>query len=259
MLAGNQSTPCPAQSTTYDVYEGPSASASACSCGCSLTSQPGCPGGSIALGYDTNPGHNPLTCGSKGSALSTASGCSTDPFAGPGYLAIDMALTPPAATGGTCAASGVAAPGNLTYAATDRVCAPSTLPCTGDECRPSFPLGYAVCIVNNGVQACPGAPFTHQHVVGGAATFTCSNGSCSCQVETGTCTGTVTFYPNAGCTGTAMPVAADGQCRDPMFTSDDLPSYTYAANPLSPSCAAAGTSTAQNVALANPVTVCCAQ
>ncbi len=262
MLAGNQSTPCPAESTTYDVYEGPTASASACGCGCSLTSQPACPGGSnesISVYFDNNINHTPLTCGSKGTALSMASGCNTDPFMGPGYLALDLALTPPAATGGTCAASGVAAAGNVTYAAMDRVCAPMTLPCNGDECHPSFPSGYQVCIIEGGVQSCPGAPFTQQHIVGGAATYTCSDSSCSCSVVAGTCTGTVTYYSNAGCTGTGTPVAADGQCHDPMFTSDTQPSYEYAAKPLTPSCTAGGTSAAQNVGVASPYTVCCAQ
>ena len=257
-LAGNQSTPCPAQAVTNDVYEGPDASA-ACGCGCKLSTPPTCP---INVNYDGTQA-NP-SCGSAGSpaTMSNASACNTDLYKGGvlffNYPQLDLQYTPAGATGGQCTASATSSAGAVTYAASDRVCTPGTEPCVGGQCTPSFPSGYEVCVQQVGMHACPGAPFTQQHIVGGAATFTCSGSACSCGVTDG-CTGTVTLYATANCTGTTtLEVPVDGKCHnESAASSNTYGSYSFAAAAPGASCTAAGTSAAQGLTLGSPFTVCC--
>ena len=176
----------------------------------------------------------------------------------PGYKSLDLAYTPAALTGGTCTPAPLVQSNNLTYASHDRICTPNTEPCTGNECTPSFGSSLTVCIAASGTMACPGAPFTHQHLVGGTASFTCSS-TCGCSV-TGACTGTLTLYTNNNCTGTTQTIPADGNCQDEASASSDTyGSYHYTAAPVQASCDPSGTSTAQNVVQQNPQTVCCTQ
>jgi hypothetical protein len=264
-FAGNQTTSCPSQSTQSDVYEGPNAS-SACGCNCQVTTMPTCAAGPINVMYDANFNHSPLSCNMAGSPaqMKNQSSCNTDMYGGGailGYKSLDLSYTLPPPTGGQCTASSVETSSALTYAAQDRICTPNTEPCTGNECTPSFG-GLDVCVAANGNMACPGSPFTHQHIVGGAATFTCSGSSCGCSL-TGTCTGTVTLYTSMNCTGganTTLVIPADGQCHDESAAgSNSYASYSYAANPPPSSCDPTGTSTAQNVTQPNLQTVCCTQ
>jgi hypothetical protein len=265
-FSGNQNTACPGQSTQDDVYEGPNTS-SVCSCACALATPPTCPAGPINVKYDENFNHSPLSCNMTGSPaqMKNAAACNTDLYGGggglpPGYESLDLSYTPAPPTGGMCTPRANTTAGNLTYAAQDRICTPNTEPCTGSDCTPSFGSGWGVCISNSGSQSCPGTPFTVQHIVGGAATFTCSSNSCGCQV-TGTCAGTLTLYTNNNCTGTEQTVTADGACLNgsTAFNSNTYGSYAYATGTPQASCNPSGTSTAQNVALSNVQTVCCTQ
>lgn len=272
-LVGFSGTPtsCPSSATQASVYEGPDTSG-VCGCGCSLTTQPTCPDrGPIGVMYDSNFNHNPLACNNPGSPaqMKNNTACGTDQYGGSiilGYKSLDLQYTPPGPTGGVCQSSAIPNTSKLTYAAQDTICTPNTEPCNGNECTPSFG-SLDVCITASGSMACPASPspFTHQHVVGGPATFSCSDSGCGCQV-TATCTGTVTLYTSMDCTttggATSTAVPADGQCHsDANASSNTYASYSYTANnpPQQPACGPTGTSAAQNVAQPNVQTVCCTQ
>ncbi len=263
-FAGNQSSSCPVQGTQSDVYEGPNTS-SVCGCGCDLSTPPTCPAGPIAANFDQSQGHPTCTTMGVPPTMNNAGACNTDMYTGmglfmPGYQSFDLSYTPAPPANGQCTPRTVRNSGNLTYAAQDRVCVPSTEPCTGSDCTPSFG-SYQVCIAASGNQpSCPGSTFTQKHVVGGAATFTCSGSSCTCSVNEGTCTGTLTLHTNTNCTGGTLVIPADGSCNDESGAgSNTYQSYSYVANPLNSSCTSGGTSTAQNVTQPNEQTICCAQ
>jgi hypothetical protein len=227
-----------------------------------LTSQPTCPPG-IAVHYD-NSGNK--SCGTAGTPATMAdqSACNTDLYMGSGlplgisYKNLQLQYTPNSATGGACSFSAAQDSSAVNYSAHDLVCVPTTEPCTGNQCTPSFGSQLKVCVAMTGVQSCPGAPFTVSHTVGGAATFTCTN-NCSCSVDAGACTGTVKLYTAAGCMGTELDIPADNVCTDSGATSDTYASYAYAPNPLVSSCTSGGSSAAQNLALTNVGTICCTQ
>jgi len=217
------------------------------------------------VGYDANFNHSPLSCGMAGSPpqMKNLTACNTDLYTAgglaPGYKSLDLSYTPPGLMGGACTSGALTNSSNLTYAASDTLCTPTTEPCTGNECTPSFG-SLDVCITSPGNVACPGSPFTHQHIVGGAATFSCSSNGCGCQV-TGTCSGTLTFYTNNNCTGTSQTAPVNGSCMNgsTAFNSNTYASYGYAPAPLQSSCDSSGTSAAQNVTQPNLQTVCCTQ
>jgi hypothetical protein len=68
----------------------------------------------------------------------------------------------------------------------------------------------------------------------------------------------VELYTGDSCSGAHIEIAADGQCHDSMAGSDTYDSYTYAADPLTPTCDPGGSSSAQNLALTSPQLICCA-
>jgi hypothetical protein len=261
-FAGNQTTACPAQSAQANVFEGPNAN-SACGCNCDVTTPPTCPP-TLNVTYDAF--HNNQCNGGMGTppTMPESSSCSTQLYTGMGtfavgYQSLDLAYTPDPPTGGACSASAIPM-GSVTYAAQDRICTPNTEPCSGGECMPSFGAGLQVCISASGSQACPSSTFSVQHVVGGAATYTCSGSACTCNLVTGTCSGTATLYVNNDCTGGTLTIPADGMCHNESKAgSNTYQSFKYEANPLSSTCTTGGTATAQNVALSNPQTVCCTQ
>jgi hypothetical protein len=214
--------------------------------------------------FDANNNHSPLSCNQSGqpAQMNNSGPCNTDMYTGGTilpYSSLDLSYAPAGPTGGQCAASALTNSGNLTYAAQDRVCVPSTEPCTGSDCTPSFG-SYQVCISASGNQSsCPGSTFTQKHLVGGAATFTCSGSGCTCSVVEGTCTGTMSLWTNNNCTGNTLVIPADGHCHNESGAgSDSYQSYSYAANTLSSSCSSGGSSSAQNVTQPNEQTICCA-
>jgi hypothetical protein len=261
-LQSNQTTACPGQFTQIDVNEGPNTS-TACACNCTLQTSPTCPAGAIPVKYDANFNHSPLACNLSGSpaTMPASTSCSTMNYTGTpiGYQSLDLEYSLPGITGGSCSASGLSNAGNVTYSAEERVCVPASQQCNGDQCTTPIGNGLNVCIATSGSTSCPGAPFTHQHLVGGAATFTCSSTSCTCQ-PTGTCGGNVTLYTNTNCTGGTLSVPVDGMCHNESGAgSNTYGSYEFTASPPTSSCDPSGTSTAQNVGLQNEQTLCCTQ
>lgn len=268
-FASSQSAACPAgYATPDDLIEGPDAS-NACSCSaCTVTGPPSCASGSVAVYYDTVTAPGSGQCGTPGvspmldNSPAGQCGSGSDVYHGD-YSLYDIEYIPPPASGGSCSAPG-SATGAVTYAAQDRTCVPQTpqaAGCVGDACMPDLAAPYSACIMQSGVAACPPGPLGVQHLAGSGVSFGCS--ACGCSVSA-TCTGTVTLYTDTKCTKTGVTIPADGSCN--RITTLAGPgthvyeAYTYAGNaPTSPSCTASGTSSAENLALAQQVTLCCAQ
>jgi hypothetical protein len=260
---------CPsgfAMTQPTNLDEGPITS-STCACGaCSISTQPTCPTGPIAVSYDIGGDQ----CGTTGTPSTQKNAnvgtCNTDMYTGnfPGiaYSNMDLKYTPPTATGGQCASPGTAS-GAITYTAQDRTCVPdsqASAGCSGSQCTLTLAAPYEVCVFQSGSQTCPAGQFSHQHLAGSSATVTCS--SCGCNLTT-SCTGTMKLFTSNDCTTTGGAkeddIAADGACHSANTQTGQYNSYEYAPKAPAASCAASGTSTAQNVTLANEETICCTQ
>lgn len=267
-FAPSQTPPCPSGfQSPSNVVEGPDASA-ACTCGgCSVTGQPSCASGQVGVYYDyatvgtgtcattslTGPLHN-------SPAGACGGGDGGDMYHGP-YNPFDIKYVSPPPSGGTCSAPG-AATGNVTYTGQARACvpvSPQAAGCVGDACMPTLPSSYKACLMQSGTAACPAGPLTVQHVVGSGVSFSCSD--CGCAVA-GTCSGTVSLYTDTKCKTFGLALPADGTCINVASVgsgSTNFNSYTYDGGiPAGVHCTLSGPSTAQNVALAGPATICCA-
>jgi len=261
-VAGDRSTGCPARfaaNQPIDLDEGPDAS-NACTCTCAITEEPTCPTGPIAVAFDQHNSSEAGLCGQPGEPFSNAlpGSCNTDLiFPAPSYSTLDLQYTPAAATGGQCSGVGTGN-ANVTYATEGRACVPDdpqSAGCTGDRCTPTLAAPYRPCIVQSGIETCPGGPFTEQHRVGSGVSFVCSD--CGCSV-TATCEGTIQLFTDATCTQQELDIPADGQCHDPAAPSNNTyGSYMYVPGPLADACATTP-SMAQDIALQNEETLCCA-
>jgi hypothetical protein len=127
--------------------------------------------------------------------------------------------------------------------------------CAGTSCHPNLTGSYEACIVAPGDVACPPGPYTVARAVGSSGSFTCAD--CACKI-TSTCSGTLTLYSDANCQKGAYPIAT-GVCVG-VSSSATFEAYEYKADPPAKvSCQAAAPAAAQNVALVEPETVCCAK
>jgi hypothetical protein len=268
-FAQNQSSPCPSgYGSPANVVEGPIAS-SECACGtCMITTNP-CPG-PIAVDYDNHGGGSDGGAGSCGlpgapaqMSNSPTSACGTDMYTGGAgllsYDNFDFKYTPQpngVGNGGVCSTPGSVS-GPVQFASSDRVCTPNNGQsgnCTGNQCMPSYPSPYEVCIAQNGNQICP-APFTAQHLVGtGLSTYTCS--SCPCSVAADCTEGTLKLFTDNKCKNGEFDISANGTCEYPNPPSNSYQSYIYEPNGVA--CNITGTSTAQGASLNNEQTICCA-
>lgn len=262
--AADRSAACPAgfaATEPADLDEGPDAS-NACTCSCSIAGEPTCPTSPVVMSVDKIGFAGAGLCaqGSASMANTPAGGCNTDLYTGntpPQYSALDVEYTPPAAVGGQCSSAGTGS-GNVTYTAERRACVPDSAQsagCTGEECTLTLAAPYDVCILQSGVQTCPGAPFTEQHLVGTGTSFTCSD--CSCSV-TASCAGTMELFMDGNCMQQELDVPADGQCHDPNAPNGTYNSYVYLPDPPQGVACTTTASTAEDVALQNKGTLCCA-
>ena len=268
-----RTNPCPGDfnAGANDVVEGPNANG-ACSCGaCTVTTQPSCDQGSIGATYGTDGhggfggGGGQATCTTAGTALAIDPGgnCTAYPSGGVGQNAFSaVEYTPPAPAGGSCSSPGVADPSQIQYAAHERVCsagASVTQACSGGEpCTGNVDGGYMVCIMMPGAPvACPtGSALSTPHWVGGPASLTC--GDCGCGIDANTCSGTLDTFRDGTCTMMDSTFPVDGTCQS-SFTAANASAYRYVPNAVSATCTATGTSSATDVALTSPATICCPQ
>lgn len=259
VATGSTTASCFANSTATSVDEGPTGGS--CSCNCSPNMPFTCPPGPISVKYDL--GGTP-TCGSAGVPATMNNGgmCATDMYmAGglaPGYNSLDLEFNAPAATGGTCTASATPNTGSITYASEDTVCTPTTNCTPNMPCMPGIPGSFSVCIEQSGNQGCPGSTFTQKHVVGTGATFTCGNG-CGCTATPPQCTGTMKLYTDGMCGMGEYDYAAN-TCQAPGGNeAAQYKSYHYVPDQAGPAtCTTSGSSSATNLQLSNPQTICCA-
>jgi hypothetical protein len=265
-FAPTQAAACPPGfGQSADLVEGPDAT-NACGCGtCQVTTQPSCASGPIQVFFDNVSSADAGTCNLAGSVTplgnSPAGTCLTDLYQG-SYRLFDLEYVPSGPSGGACASPGAAALGNLTYAARDRTCTPSSAPpagCNGMVCTATPAGPYTGCITAPGDVACPSGPLTARHLVGTDTSFDCA--ACACTV-TGDCTGTVTLFSDTQCKGAPLAVPADGSCnmvRGLGTPAASYNSYSYQANaPTQVDCSASGSSSPESVALTNEATICCA-
>ena len=259
-FAPAQTTPCPVGYTSapsQDVLGGPNADA-ACGCGaCSVTQPPTCGAGAVNVTYDQDfSGSCDMVAMPSPLGNAPAGSCGTDIYQG-SYASYDVRYQAPAPSGGACTSAGVPKGGAVTYGSHDRVCLPDDpqASCDGGICRPSVSGTYAACIAAPGDVACPPGPLQVQHEVGTSASVDCAD--CECTV-TGTCSGTLTLYTDTACK--KGPYAISTNVCVSVSSMATYRAYVYTgAAPKAVSCQASPASAAQNVALADPQTICCAQ
>lgn len=269
-FSGGRTDPCPSDfnAASNDVVEAPNA-ANACSCGaCTVTAEPSCDQGTIGAtyGFGGFGGGGTPTCTMAGTALRIAAGGGCTPYpstGGPGpssFTAVEY--TPPAPAGGSCSSPGVADPSQITYGAEERVCAAGaavTQACSGGEpCTGNVDANYMLCIMMPGAPvACPsGSALSTPHWVGQQASLTCSG--CTCAIDTNACTGTIDTFRDGACTTMDSTFRVDGTCQS-SFAAANAAAYRYVPDAVDAGCAATGASSATNVNLTSPATICCAQ
>jgi hypothetical protein len=237
-----------------DVGEGPAARPDTCECAsCTVTAPNACTG---AITHEFSPPAGMCETAGAPHANNPPGTCLTDLYTG-ARDGNKEKLTLPAPTGGACAASApVAHDDRVTFASRSRVC-DDTARCSGGTCDARVPAPFVACIASPKQAAdedrdCPAA-FPQKHLVGTGAAFTCPS-TCTCGVNR-SCSGSVTFYANADCSGGAKLVPADGTCRQPNFVGAYL-SYRATTTPAT-TCTASGSSTATNARVTAARTICC--
>jgi hypothetical protein len=261
-FATSQMAPCPAGfgQQSIDVEESPDVS-NACTCGsCALQTTPSCSSGPIPFFYDSSPFPS-VGCASEAASLANdlAGGCNTDV---PAVLssATHVEFDPPAPAGGSCTVPGEVVPDRVTFASEGRTCLPddpTSAQCTGDVCTPQVADPYAPCIARTGQWDCPPGPLGAVHLVGTSLSISC--GDCPCTL-TGTCSGTVNFYPDPACHGAPWAVQADGTCGPSPATAaaPTFQSYDYTGGMAQDlECQYSG-SQIESLTLEGAMTICCA-
>jgi hypothetical protein len=226
-----------------------------------VTAQGSCAGGTLTVHYDQTinaPTCNVLATSGTTLHATTPGSCGTDLFQG-NYSLYDVMYSEPD-PGGACVSTGTSLPGGVTYASKDRACVADTIlaaSCSGNGCpTPSLGDPYRVCVAAPGQVGCPAGPLDVPHVVGMDISFGCSD--CSCTMSS-TCTGgTVTLYMDGACKKNSQQIPI-GVCFPINQNMSTYNSYDYQPGTLQSNCQASGASTAQNVALTNQETICCAQ
>ncbi len=256
-----QASPCPTGFDTapsQDLLEGPNVTA-ACGCGaCTVTQQPSCTSGAIAVTYDTDFSGTCNQVAMPSPLGNTPAGaCGTDIYQG-SYAKYDVQYAAPPPTGGACTSAGVQKNGSVTYASKDRVCQPNDAQasnCSGGVCQPKISGPYAACIAAPGAVACPAGPLSVAHQAAASAAVTCAD--CSCSV-TSTCSGTLTLYTDTACKSGSYAISTDVCVGISSAATYKAYEYTGAA-PKSVACEAGVPNPAQSVTLAGEQTICCAQ
>jgi hypothetical protein len=112
------------------------------------------------------------------------------------------------------------------------------------------------CVVQVGDLACPGGAYSQKTLVMTSFSDTRDCSTCSCNPSGGACSVTVTAYTGSGCTGTAIPFAANGGCAG---QGDSVVSAAAGAPVVTAaSCSPSGGTAIGSATATGPVTVCCA-
>jgi hypothetical protein len=259
----NRNTACKDGFTQIDALAGPfngSVACSACTGSiavCTISALPNCAGGTLTeIMFDN--GGDPGTCGSTAPVPVAFTAGSTPPYCMPIPTSDWQQLThlkaqAPAPTPGACALGAGTSP--AVTGTQVRACKPKDDSCAGQLCA-----AKAECIEHDGPMACPGAPYTTRTLVGDEVAFDC--GGCGgCKFDA-VCSGTLTLYAGAGCTGDgdAVPIPVNKTCSSIAHESSGelYQSVGYVGKAEQQPCVAVNkTGTAPNTVRNNVHTICC--
>ncbi|MGZ3424042.1 MAG: hypothetical protein ACXVEE_39640 [Polyangiales bacterium] len=205
----DRSKACPAGFIQTDFVE--DKGGDACSCACNLAAMPFCPGnGDIATKFGAGG------CGSTGLTLHPSG---TDVCTGIGMggnLAAWFSGTAPSPIGGACGPMANTNKGAITRQL--RLCEPISGTCAAPICAAPF----TECIETAGT--CP-AGYPNPRSVGYDISVICP--SCTCSLDAGSCTGSLTLFNNGSCGMKVATLAVDGTCVETMHAGDGVNSYKY--------------------------------
>jgi hypothetical protein len=237
VLFGDRATGCPAGYDQSDVVEDPTPQAGACACG-TCTKSASCNSGSIPSYYDNGGG----TCGSSGATLDVNNGNCLN-FSGTFGTNAEIGAT--TATGATCSVgASISNKANVAVTA-GRICKIQASTCVATACVP--PATMKACTVRAGDVACGGGET--KRLVADDFTMTCATCTCS---ATATCSGTMSFYPSSGCTGTPK-VLTTGVCTNTNGASIGSTKWVGTATTT----CNLSSAPAPGITLSNTKTVCC--
>lgn len=240
VLLGNDAAACPTGFDASDVVDEPTPNAGSCACGACAFSGTTCTTGALVSKYSSD-----TACGGTGSNID-ANGGACFAFNGQ-FISTYAAMLPPAAVVGTCSAPGVGVRAKVTTTKR-RLCAPRSDACLDAVCAAGSSL--ATCFAAPGDVACP-ASLPTRHVVGSDFTLACD--ACTCTTQA-TCSGNVTFYSNAGCTGSTR-VLQSSTCT--QVNQASFQSTKWAGTVASQTCTNVTPAAKANATLADVKTICC--
>lgn len=234
--------PCPDGTAAAIGIVSPTPGPGACTCGCAVTPAPTCQWGNVVTKVDfSNCTNNGVTVAGDGSCTSFNGG----PLAG---TAAAFAEPP---QGGACTSSTHTDPTAIVGTKVG-VC-PASAAQAESVCSGMSAVGFAACIVHDGMLSCPVGPFVHASVAyDDPPMVVCSPcGACTFQA---TCSGIVTAYSDTQCQTPVESLPADGVCYAMNRAGSFVQSADYSATAMT-GCTP-GTSAASLVT-SGPRTICC--
>jgi hypothetical protein len=157
------------------------------------------------------------------------------------------------AVGGSCTQTATANP----ILSNARICTtPSASICANGICHESAFAPFTACIIAPGAQTCPtGWGFDTRHLIGAAATYTCTDPKCQL---TASCGGSVVFYSDQQCHSDSQvgSFTADGTCQG--IPGQAAVYQVLTQGPTSIMCMPGLVTTPSAIALMGEQTVCCA-
>lgn len=246
----NRDAPCDEGFVQSDGIAGPIAGSVTCgdcqAASCTVLSPATCSAGAMtAVQFDT--GAAPL-CNMPVADVAVSGACSTTVPGAPTVR--HLRATPPVAAFGSCSLGSVAS--SKLQGLQIRTCVPRDASCANALCEAG-----SECIVAPGELACPAGSYTVRRVVGDEAGVAC--GACGCRVEA-TCSGTLSFFNTANCTGDEDSVPVNRACGTIARESDDesYGSFKYTGKATLQRCVAPNSGAAATATLRGNVrTICC--
>lgn len=228
---------CPSGFAQQSVVVAAEAGAGACGCTCSLEAG-SCTSGTAPLKY----GSAGVCPNNTGFAVTgTCQSLGTTESLGGSYAIQPPPISPCTPNVAKNDASVSVANGTLCRSPTS---------CDVNICASNAPPGWLACLSQPGDVACPSGPFSQRTVIGSTANLVC--GACSC-TGTPSCSGSLTYYADLGCTIASFTIPGDGSCVSP----DGAVASAYEWNGSVVGACTPSTPTA-SVDLGAQTTVCCA-
>ncbi len=228
---------CPTGFDQADPIESPTAGANACACAACVKTGTTCTTGTIPTKADNGGGG----CGSTASNLDANNGNCQNLN---GSFGVDALILAPPAVRGTCTSAASPVPANV-MSQPRRLCRPQPSTCTASAC--GGPASMQACIAAQGDVACPSGT---KHLVGADVALACP--SCGCSITAATCGGTMDFFGQSNCSGSATTLTV-GVCK--FTNSAGIGSAKWKGVVASETCVT--TPVAPTTTLTSMQTVCC--